>query len=85
SELRRTFDLSILLVSHDVPTAARFADRIIFLNRAILCDGSPREALAGPCIRQTFGIDLANAAIQQMETRTERPLDHEACAIAKKE
>jgi len=28
-----------------------------FLNRTILCDGSPREVLAGPCIRQTFGID----------------------------
>jgi len=80
SELRRTFDLSILLVSHDIPTAARFADRMIFLNRTILCDGSPREALAGPCIRQTFGIDLANAAIQQLENRSERSLHHEACA-----
>jgi len=79
SELRRTFDLSILLVSHDIPTAARFADRIIFLNRTILCDGLPREVLAGPCIRQTFGIDLANAAIQQLAIQTARPLHHEAC------
>ena len=85
SELRRTFDLSILLVSHDIPTAARFADRMLFMNRTILCDGSPREVLAGPCIRQTFGIDLANAAIQQLETRTERPLQHKACAIVKAE
>ncbi len=81
SELRQTFDLSILLVSHDIPTAARFADRIIFLNRTILCDGSPREVLAGPCIRQTFGVDLTNAAIQQIETRTEHPQHHEECAI----
>lgn len=81
SELRRTFDLSILLVSHDIPTAARFADRMIFLNRTILCDGSPREVLAGPCIRQTFGIDLVNAAIQQMTNITERAPHHEACVI----
>jgi zinc transport system ATP-binding protein len=79
SELRRTFDLSILLVSHDIPTAVRFADRMIFLNRTILCDGSPREVLAGPCIRQTFGIDLTNAAIQQMKNQTEHPLHHEVC------
>ncbi len=76
SELRRTFDLSILLVSHDIPTAARFADRMIFLNRTIRCDGSPRDVLAGPCIRQTFGIDLANAAIQQLETRSNQPAQH---------
>ncbi|MDD5678033.1 MAG: metal ABC transporter ATP-binding protein [Kiritimatiellae bacterium] len=76
SELRRTFDLSILLVSHDIPTAARFADRMIFLNRTILCDGSPHEVLAGPCIRQTFGIDLTNAAIQQLGNRFEQPVQH---------
>ncbi|MBU4211755.1 MAG: metal ABC transporter ATP-binding protein, partial [Verrucomicrobia bacterium] len=76
SELRRTFDLSILLVSHDIPTAARFADRMIFLNRTILCDGSPREVLAGPCIRQTFGIDLAAAGIQQLENRSDQPVQH---------
>ena len=76
SELRRMFDLSILLVSHDIPTAVRFADRMIFLNRTILCDGAPREVLAGPCIRQTFGIDLANVAIQQLENRSDQPIQH---------
>ncbi|MBI2437941.1 MAG: metal ABC transporter ATP-binding protein, partial [Lentisphaerae bacterium] len=80
SELRRTYDLSILLGSHDIPTAARFADRMICLNRTILCDGAPREVLAGPCIRQTFGVDLANVGLQQMEKEPPRLRQHQNCA-----
>ncbi|MFH0921240.1 MAG: metal ABC transporter ATP-binding protein [Fibrobacterota bacterium] len=55
SDLRRTFDLSILLVTHDLLTAARFADRMIFLNRTILADGAPDAVLAHPLVHQTFG------------------------------
>ncbi|MBI2441520.1 MAG: metal ABC transporter ATP-binding protein [Lentisphaerae bacterium] len=79
SELRRMYDLSILLVSHDIPTAARFADRMVFLNRTILCDGTPREVLAGPCIRQTFGVDLANVGLSQIENQAARVCQHETC------
>ncbi len=64
SELRRLFDLSILLVSHDIAAAVRFADRLVFLNRTIRCDGPPAEVLASPCVRQTFGGDLAVAAAE---------------------
>lgn len=79
SELRRAYDLSILLVSHDIPTAARFADRMIFLNRTILCDGAPREVLAGSCIRETFGIDLAEMGLKQLENQVHGACPREDC------
>jgi zinc transport system ATP-binding protein len=44
-DLRRIHDLSILLVTHDVETAAAHADRVVLLNRTILADGAPSEIL----------------------------------------
>jgi zinc transport system ATP-binding protein len=59
SALRRDYDLSILLVSHDLLSAARFADRAVLLNRTILGDGPPRDVLSSPLIRRTFGFGIA--------------------------
>lgn len=70
SRLRKDYHLSILLVSHDLPSTARVADRIIFLNRTILCDGTPHEALSCPAIQQMFGGDLAALAKLHEHTNT---------------
>jgi zinc transport system ATP-binding protein len=59
SKLRRDYDLSILLISHDLLACARVADRVVFLNRTILGDGPPAEVLSSPQVRQTMGFDLA--------------------------
>jgi zinc transport system ATP-binding protein len=62
SQFRRDFDLAILLISHDLPAVARFADRMIFLNRTILSDGTPEEVLSHPLVKQTFGYDFSSVA-----------------------
>jgi zinc transport system ATP-binding protein len=59
SELRQRFDLSILMVSHDLAGVAAVSDRIVFLNRRVVCSGAPAEVVANPEVRQTFGLDLA--------------------------
>ncbi len=61
SSLRREIDLSVLLVSHDLAAAASVADRIIFLNRTVLCDGAPADVLQDPTVRDTFGLDIVPA------------------------
>jgi zinc transport system ATP-binding protein len=58
SDLRRAYDLSILIISHDLAEVARFADRLVFLNRTILSDGPPADVLASPVVRQAFNLDL---------------------------
>ena len=63
SRMRTDFDLSILLVSHDLAAAARVADRIVLLNRSILCDGQPRDVLLNPLIRETFGFGFTDNEI----------------------
>jgi zinc transport system ATP-binding protein len=57
AQLRQRLDLSIFLVSHDLVAAARVADRIIFLNRTIIADGSPQDVLADPEVTRRFGFD----------------------------
>ncbi len=61
SQLRRNLDLSILLVSHDLAAVARVADRMIFLNRRVLADGTPAEVLTSPLVKQVFGMEFSEA------------------------
>ena len=58
SDLRRRFDLSILMVSHDLAGIAAVSDRIVFLDRRVICVGSPKEVLANCEFRHSFGLDL---------------------------
>ena len=59
SELRQRFDLSILMVSHDLAGVTAVSDRIVFLNHRIVCSGTPAEVIAHPEVRRMFGFDLA--------------------------
>jgi zinc transport system ATP-binding protein len=80
SGLRRILDLSILLVSHDLKAAAAIADRMVFLNRTLLCEGTPAEVLRQPAVRESFGLD-ADAAAEAGE----RPAAPALCPFAQEE
>lgn len=56
SALRREYDFAVLLVSHDLATLARFADRMVFLDRRIVCEGPPSEVLRDPRVREAFSL-----------------------------
>jgi zinc transport system ATP-binding protein len=55
SQLRKRFHLSIILVTHDLAAVAGFADRMIFLNKKIIAQGSPAQVLGHPLVQQIFG------------------------------
>lgn len=55
SNLRRQYDLSIILVSHDWPLVSRYADRIVLLDRTVLCCGTPQEVFADEKLLKTYG------------------------------
>ena len=58
STLRRDYDLSIILVSHDLNLVAEYADRVAFINNnTIECSGTPQEVFSHQKVIQTFGID----------------------------
>jgi zinc transport system ATP-binding protein len=59
SHFRQKYDLSIMLISHDLAAVAQVADRLIFLNQRVLCDGPPQEVLSNKLVTDAFGLDLA--------------------------
>lgn len=56
SELRQKFDLSIILVSHDLELVASYADRVIVLNRTVIRSGIPEAVFSDKDAMRTFGV-----------------------------
>lgn len=44
-EIRQTYDLSILMTTHDFTMLERYADQVILLNHAIIRQGTPAEVM----------------------------------------
>jgi zinc transport system ATP-binding protein len=59
SDLRKKFDLSIILVSHDLSMVAKYADRVIFINnKTVESSGTPEKVFSDKNVRELFGLDL---------------------------
>jgi zinc transport system ATP-binding protein len=59
SDLRRNYDLSIILVSHDLDLVAQYADRVILLNnKTIECAGTPQEVFSNEKTVELFGLNV---------------------------
>ena len=56
SELREKYDLSIILISHDLDLVARHADRVVLLNRTVLMSGTPQEVFNDERTVKLFGM-----------------------------
>jgi zinc transport system ATP-binding protein len=56
SNLRRQYDLSIILVSHDLAMVARHADRVVFIDRTLHCEGTPAEVFNNEKIVRDYGF-----------------------------
>jgi zinc transport system ATP-binding protein len=63
-ELRRRYDLSILLSTHDFATLGQFADKVILLNKRVLKVGPPDEVLSSPEFYQTFHLRMGKGGEQ---------------------
>lgn len=57
-ELRRTFDLSILLSTHDFSNLADYADKVVLMKETVLKVGSAAEVMASPEFAQVFHLRL---------------------------
>lgn len=56
SDLRKAYDLSIILVSHDLDLVRKYADRVVLLNKTVLKTGSPDEVLSSDIFYDTFSL-----------------------------
>ena len=55
SELRHSYDMSIILVSHNLSLVAQYANRVILLNKTVQSNGSPKEILNEENLSKAFG------------------------------
>ena len=55
-EIRKNYDLSILMTTHDFSMLGRYADRVVLLRETILCKGTPLEVLNSDEFAQAFHL-----------------------------
>ena len=55
SKLKKEYDMSILLVSHDLDLVKRFADRVILLDKEIIKQGIPEDVYKSREFVERFG------------------------------
>lgn len=55
-QIRKSFDTSILMVSHDLGWIREYADRVILLNKTVLRDGSPSLVYESSEFKETFHL-----------------------------
>ena len=53
-EIRRDYDLSILMTTHDFSMLGRYADRVVLIDHEVKCQGTPEEVLESPEFRAAF-------------------------------
>ena len=53
-EIRHTYDLSILMTTHDFAMLPQYADQVVLINHAMVRQGSPLEVLGSEEFRQVF-------------------------------
>ena len=58
-EIRRDFDLSILMTTHDFSMLPRYADRVVLIDHEVKCQGTAEEVLASPEFRVAFHMKEA--------------------------
>ena len=53
-EIRETYDLSILMTTHDFAMLPRYADQVVLIDHGVVCQGKPLEVLGSEEFRNVF-------------------------------
>jgi len=53
-ELRKTYDLSILMTTHDFAMLPRYADQAVLIDHQIVAMGQPEEVLNSQAYQKVF-------------------------------
>ena len=54
-ELKNRYDLSILMISHDLDLVYEYSDRVILLDKTVEAEGSPAKVYKTEIFQETFG------------------------------
>ena len=62
SDVRKEYDLSIILISHDLSLVAEYADRVILLNKTVIKNGTPKEVFSHHEAAKLFGVSWSRSS-----------------------
>ena len=54
--LKKNYDLAIIMISHDFDFVRKYADHVILLDKTIKIEGTPDEVLSSEEFKDTFGM-----------------------------
>ena len=57
-ELKKKYDMSILMVSHDLELVKKYADKVILLDKEVIREGTPEEVFNSLEFRNRFGDEI---------------------------
>ncbi len=55
-EIRKTYDLSILMITHDFSMLPRYADQVALIDHTVRIQGSPNEVLSSEEFKDSFHL-----------------------------
>lgn len=55
NKIRKQFDLTVIIISHDHARVSKHADRFILINKSLLCEGKPDDVLTSGAYLSIFG------------------------------
>ena len=55
-EIRKEFDLSILMITHDFSMLARYADQVVLIDHGVKIQGTPETVLNSEAFREAFHL-----------------------------
>ena len=56
--LKKKYDMSILMVSHDLELVKKYADKVILLDKEVIREGTPEEVFNSLEFRNCFGDEI---------------------------
>lgn len=67
-DIKRNYDLSIILVSHDLDLVAKYSDRVALMNGTIVCSGTPSQVFNNPATKKLFGLSFDTSTKESSNT-----------------
>jgi zinc transport system ATP-binding protein len=57
NSIRKKYDLSVVMVSHDMPLVGRYADRAVLINKELIKVGTPKEVFKSNEYKKIFRLN----------------------------
>lgn len=67
-DIKNNYDLSIILVSHDLELVAKYSDRVALINGTVVCSGTPSQVFSHHATKKIFGLSWNNDTEESSKT-----------------